>query len=152
MQTSYTLTHTYEHRRASTHIIIHTSIKFYANTQAYVNIHTYTLTHAHTHTHTCTQAQALTHTCAQVLTRTCAYKTKMHSQYYTHRYTHMLTHTHEQALAHRIYRPTHKHTLVHSYLRVRLQTRRQHASTCALARRRANMPAHGHSCSHIHTR
>ena len=68
----------------------------------------------------------------------------------------MLTHAHKHASALRIYRPTHKHTLVNSHLRVRSHTHKQHALTCMLTHTNThalpNMNAHNHSRSHIHTR
>ena len=94
---------------------------------AHICIHAHILARTHAHAHTCTHAQALTHlhTRSRVLTLTRAYKTKMHSQTlrtYTYKYTRMLTRGHEHASAHRIYRLTHKHTLVHAHLRVRAHT------------------------------
>ena len=129
MHISYTLTHTYGHWRISTHTTKHTSRYIYANTNKYVSppthisahlhscthtrAHKHIHTHTHTHTHTCTNAQALTYTCARALTRTRAYKIKMHTQKirsYPHEYTHLLTHAHEHTSAHRIYRPAQKHS------------------------------------------
>ena len=64
----------------------------------------------------------------------------------------MLTDGHEHASAHIIYKPTHKHTLVHAHLRVHVHTHKQHISTCTLTYRHRNMHAFNHSRSHIYTR
>ena len=79
----------------------------------------------------------------------------MHSQTlrtYTHKYTHTLIQVHEHASGHKIYRTTHKHTLVYlSHLCERAHTHKQHVSTCTLAHRHTNMHALNHLRSHIHT-
>ena len=133
MLISYTLTHTYGHRRTSTHTIILISKHIYANTHKHAThtsmcqhpriycihahllarIHTYTHTNTHKHTDTFALTHKLLHTCTQALTRTCLHKTKMHSQTlgtYTHRHTQTLIYAHEHTSAHKIYRPAHKHS------------------------------------------
>ncbi len=120
MHTSYTLTHTHTHTygyrcymdtdaQGNTKLCIHQSTfmptytsmsqhpRIYPHTCIHEHIlahtNTYTYTRKHTHTDTCTHAQALTHTCARMLIRTHAYKTKMRSQTLrtnTHKYPHTL--------------------------------------------------------------
>ena len=123
----YTLTHTHRYRRSRKRTNIHASKYFFANSHKHVStpthipalMHSCTHTRTHKHTHTCTHAKALKRTCVRMLTRTRTFKTKMHSQTlrtYTHKYTHTLTQAHEYASAHKIYRPTPKHTLcIHIY-------------------------------------
>ena len=137
---------THKHVSTPTHILAH--IHSCTHTRAHIHIH------IHTHTHLHSRTSTYTHVCANANTYTCI-QNKMHTQTlrtFTHKYTHKLTQAHEHASAHKIYRPTHKRTPVHSLLRVRAHTHKQYVLTCTLAQTYKHVCTQSLKLTHTHSR